>query len=325
MICKICRNSEDNTFVHVNEMMFGFRDKFTYVECSKCGCLQISAVPENISKYYPSNYYSFRTESNPIKQMLKTKRDRYLLLKKGHIGKIVCNMYPNLALEAIGRIRLRRAARILDVGCGAGDLLRSLRDAGFTNLTGIDPYIEKDTTDGAINILKTTVHGLPEDQKFDLIISSHSFEHISDQLETLTAICKLLSDKSVCLLRIPVKTEYIWNRYSVDWVQIDAPRHLFLHTLKSFNLLVKQSNLSIREVHFDSTGFQFWGSEQYMRDIPLLSANSYKVSRSKSIFSAKQIAQYRKKARELNANQQGDQATFYLVRDANAISHGIGQ
>jgi SAM-dependent methyltransferase len=246
--------------------------------------------------------------------MLKTKRDQYALLRKGRFGRIISDIYPNLVLEAIGRIGIDRAARILDVGCGAGNVLYSLRDAGFTSLTGVDPYIDRDITDGPINIFKTTVHTLSESQRFDLIISSHSFEHIPDQLKTLTAIGRLLSEKSICLLRIPVKTEYIWDLYNVNWVQLDAPRHLFLHTLKSFGLLAGLSNLSIQEVHFDSTEFQFWGSEQYMRDIPLLSANSYQVSHSKSIFSAESIRRYRKAARELNAMQQGDQAAFHLVR-----------
>ena len=75
-----------------------------------------------------------------------------------------------------------------------------------------------------------------------------------------TKISKILSENGVCIIRIPVKTKYIWNCYSVNWVQIDAPRHFFLHTLKSFELLVEKSGLSIQDVIFDSTEFQFWGS-----------------------------------------------------------------
>lgn len=45
------------------EMMFGFGEEFAYFECSKCGCLQISEIPVDISKYYPSDYYSFSQNS----------------------------------------------------------------------------------------------------------------------------------------------------------------------------------------------------------------------------------------------------------------------
>ena len=55
MICKICSNYENNKEFKIREMMFGFRDEFTYFECSKCGCLQIAKIPKNVEKYYPLN------------------------------------------------------------------------------------------------------------------------------------------------------------------------------------------------------------------------------------------------------------------------------
>ncbi len=34
--------------------------------------------------------------------------------------------------------------RILDVGCGNGSLLAQLLKIGFTNLTGVDPFINEE-------------------------------------------------------------------------------------------------------------------------------------------------------------------------------------
>ena len=92
MICKICGNSENNKEFKIKEMMFGFRDEFTYFECSKCGCLQIAKIPKNMGKYYPLNYYSFKKKgesNNFIKQILKRKMNEYALFKKGLIGKAI--------------------------------------------------------------------------------------------------------------------------------------------------------------------------------------------------------------------------------------------
>jgi len=133
---------------------------------------------------------------------------------------------------------------------------------------------------------------LPDNLKYIFIIFNHSFEHISDQLQTLIKVHKLLSGDGVCLIRMPIKTEYIWNCYSINWVQIDASRHFFLHTLKSFELLLKKSGMSIQDIVFDSTEFQFWGSEQYKRNIPLLAGNSYSKNPDKSIFTKKEIKQH---------------------------------
>ena len=296
--------------------MFGFRDEFTYFECSKCGCLQIAEIPKNIGKYYPSNYYSFQKvgSTNFIKQYIKKERDEYALFKKGLMGKVIYRKYPNPLFDIISMIKINHNSRILDVGCGAGNLLYSLKDIGFKNLMGVDPYIRENIINDDVKILKKTIHELPDSQKFDLIISNHSFEHIPDQFETLLKVRQILSPDGVCLLRMPVKREYIWNRYGVNWVQIDAPRHFFIHTIKSFTYLAKTAGLVIKDITFDSTEFLFWGSEQYKRDIPLKAENSYSVNPKKSIFTAKQIREFRKVAKELNKNNQGDQAAFYLRR-----------
>ena len=319
MICKVCGNSENNKPFQIREMMFGFRDEFTYFECSKCGCLQIAEIPKNMGKYYPANYYSFQKRkkegsTNFIKQYIKKQWGEYALFKKGLIGKILYMKYPNPFFDMISRIGVNYNSRILDVGCGAGNLLYSLNETGFKNLIGVDPYIDEGVIDRGVKIFKKTIHELPDDQKFDLIISNHSFEHIPNQLETLFKISKILSETGVCLIRMPVKTEYIWNRYGINWVQIDAPRHFFLHTIKSFTYLAKKAGLVIKDITFDSTEFLFWGSEQYKRGIPLRAENSYSVNPKKSIFTAKQIRKFRMMAKKLNIDKQGDQAVFYLMK-----------
>ena len=40
-ICKICGNERSNREYKIKEMMFGFRDEFSYMLCANCGCLQI--------------------------------------------------------------------------------------------------------------------------------------------------------------------------------------------------------------------------------------------------------------------------------------------
>ena len=317
MICKICSNSENNKEFKIREMVFGFRDEFTYFECSKCGCLQIAKIPENMEKYYPSNYYSFKStdkSGNFLKQILKAKRDKYTLFKKDFMGKIISRKYPNLFFNMISRIKINYNTKILDVGCGAGKFLYSLNEIGFKNLVGVDPYLTESIKEGNVEIYNTSIRKLPDNKKYNFIIFNHSFEHISEQLQTLIKVNKLLSEGGDCLIRIPIKTDYIWNYYGINWVQIDAPRHFFLHTLKSFELLVKKSGLSIQDIVFDSTEFQFLGSEQYKRNIPLLAENSYSKNLGKSIFTKKEIEEFKKRAKDLNMRKQGDQAAFFLTK-----------
>jgi 2-polyprenyl-3-methyl-5-hydroxy-6-metoxy-1,4-benzoquinol methylase len=39
----------------------------------------------------------------------------------------------------MGNAQIRTDSKVLDVGCGAGNLLDYLQDLGFTDITAIDP------------------------------------------------------------------------------------------------------------------------------------------------------------------------------------------
>jgi hypothetical protein len=77
-------------------------------------------------------------------------------------------------------------------------------------------------------------------------------------------------------------------------------------------LLAAQAGFSIEQVLFDSTEFQFWGSEQYVRGIPLTDQKAYRNGIKNSIFNDKDIEGFRKKAERINEPNEGDQACFIL-------------
>jgi hypothetical protein len=74
----------------------------------------------------------------------------------------------------------------------------------------------------------------------------------------------------------------------------------------------------LKETVYDSFAFQYWGSEQYLKDIPLNDERSYAVNPYKSIFSEHKISEYAIRSKALNAEQQGDQAAFYFHKPTSA-------
>ena len=140
----------------------------------------------------------------------------------------------------------------------------------------------------------------------------HCFEHMSNPEDTLRNIYGILKPDGCVLIRIPVASSYAWKTYRTNWVQLDAPRHFFLHTEESIKILARKTGFMITEVVYDSTEFQFWGSEQHRHDIALFEEHSYRNSPRRSIFTKNQIKTFKAEARELNSKREGDQACFYL-------------
>jgi SAM-dependent methyltransferase len=321
--CRVCGHSGNGNSFTAREMMFGLRDEFDYFECSGCGCVQIREIPGDLMKYYPDQYYSFQNPRLPdegfIKSLARRQRARYSLHGKGLIGRLLSKVYgiPDY-YQWFKRAKVGFDSKILEIGSGTGGLLIVLNREGFTNLVGADPYIERDISyKSGVKVQKK--HTSQIDERFDFVMMHHSFEHMPDSLSAMKELHRLLEPDRYALVRIPVAGSYAWRKYGVNWVQLDPPRHLFLHTTKSIELLARRAGLNVAEVVFDSFEFQFWGSEQYLKDIPLTDPKSHFVNPDRSAFTQGQIRSYRNMAADLNRKRDGDQACFYLYKPLDSV------
>ncbi|MCK7536792.1 MAG: class I SAM-dependent methyltransferase [Marinilabiliales bacterium] len=151
---------------------------------------------------------------------------------------------------------------VLDVGCGSGIILYDLKELGFRHLLGVDPYIKEDIEHrNGLKILKKNIHEV--DGKRDLAMFHHSFEHIPDPMETMKSVSRLPSHGGV--LRGSGSRRYLpahGNITGRDWVQLDAPEtFLSFILIKSIELLAGMTDPTLEKAIYDSTEFQFWGSE----------------------------------------------------------------
>ncbi|MBV5336615.1 MAG: class I SAM-dependent methyltransferase, partial [Deltaproteobacteria bacterium] len=113
-----------------------------------------------------------------------------------------------------------------------------------TNLLGADPYLDADIQyKNGLKVLKKELHQI--DGPFDLISLHHVFEHIDEPLKLLREAAARLAPLGVLLIRIPLADSKAWETYRQNWVQLDAPRHVYLHTHKSISLLAKEAGLHI--------------------------------------------------------------------------------
>lgn len=321
-------------------MFSGTRDMFTYIECAACGTLQLKDVPD-LRSYYAADYYSFQPAidsgavAHGFKKRLSYQAGEYIRRRVAayYCGRrAVCGEYRHLLGRSLSKrmgrvivgfpeylkvtrldLHLTPRSSILDVGSGAGLTLLALSHFGFNDLTGVDPFLEDSITYSAgVRALKAELSDL--NRRFDLILANHSIEHVPDPRATLKEIHRLLKPKHYAIIRLPIVSR-AWRQYGTNWVQLDPPRHLYLFTEKTLTTLTEEAGFTVREVTYDSTAFQFWGSEQYARDIPLVDARSYFVNPDKSLFTNKQLVDFAAQAATLNESREGDQAAFYLRKE----------
>ena len=313
--CEICNNTINNQILKVLEMYFGTREEFDYLECPNCGCLQLINPPKDYSVHYPNDYFTFQQKhEGKIKSKLNRFRDRAAMGYGTLIGNILLRKFGEPTyITRIKIVDVGLKDPILDVGCGKGILLHKMKESGFENVLGIDPFIEETIIyENGLKILKKKFEEL--EGKFDLIIFNHSFEHMENPLVVIKHANKLLNENKFLLLRIPVADSYAFKHYRENWCSLDAPRHLFLHTKKSIEILAKSSGFEIKKISYDSRSWQFWGSEQYSKNISLMDERSYYVNQKKSIFTQNEIYEFEERTKELNQDGEGDQAEFYLQK-----------
>ena len=312
MKCPICNHDKDNQIFNIKEMQMGLREEFEYVECSNCGCLFIKEIPEDIGKYYDSDYAPHKHEDNYLDKFSKKLMGMYI--SNNAFIKLIFDKRVSITTKfwnsLVDKKFVNLNSQILDVGCGDGNFLNILKKGGFKNLTGIDLFIDSENILDGITIYKSSLEDFKSNKKFDLIVSNHSFEHMDNQLINLQCFENLVKKDGTIVIRIPIKSDFFWKTYGVNWYQIDAPRHFFLHTIESFKILCSKTNLKIVDIICDSYDYCMINCEKYSRDI---STRDEKWSTFELDKNTRD--NIKKKTYELNVNTGADQAIFVLRFD----------
>jgi SAM-dependent methyltransferase len=315
--CIICNNTTEHKVYNVKELQLGLMENFDYQLCGNCGSMQLLNIPKQLDRYYPlDNYYSFNLrlpDKNKTDKLRKTKATYLLYGKNSFFGRLLSIGYkmPDY-YQWMKNSDTHFNDAILDIGTGNGNLLMKLFQIGFTNLTGIDPFINESKKYSNIKILKQNI--FETTGTYDLIMMHHSLEHMFEPLKVLEKAKSLIKPGKHLLIRIPIMGNYGWKKYGIYWCGIDAPRHIFIPSEKGLYMLAEKAGFEINKAEYDSTEYVIWCSEQYLKGIPLHADNSWMQNKTNSIFTRKKIKEFRKEIEEENKNNNGDTIALYLRR-----------
>jgi len=258
---------------------------WNFKQCANFGCRLIWLDPmplkEDINKAY-ADYYTHALPDRPSRRGLPKKV--YLLMKEGYLADR--HQYrvghTSLAVRAIGKLMylfpLRRAGvdaevrfirgpaegRVLDVGCGSGEWLLSMRAWGW-DVQGVD------FDEGAVAIARHK--GLPihlgslesadfPDNAFDAVTLSHVIEHVADPIHTLEECRRVLKPGGTLLLFTPNAASFGHRLFKRDWRGLEPPRHLHLFCPRSMARLLRAAGYSHFKIRTFNTAYMW---EQSLR------------------------------------------------------------
>ncbi|MEK0441471.1 MAG: hypothetical protein RL403_449 [Bacteroidota bacterium] len=305
--CHYCHSTQGTNFL-ATERMLGLAGEFTYATCSDCGSIQLLTIPQDLSPYYPSDYYSLGRlqPSGGLRNFLKKIRMQAFLATGYSL------FSPRFGGYWLKKLNPKFTDCIADVGCGNGQLLYELHVAGFKELHGFDPYLPK--TEQLAPGLKLWKKDFAEAEfKFDLLMLHHSFEHLANPEGVIKTCFERLNPGGRLLVRCPVADAAVWQEKQALWVQLDAPRHLSIPSTQGFVDAAQRSGFEVKEILFDSTAFQFWGTGLYEHGEKL---DSSKID---TYFSSKQLEEWENQAIQYNQEGIGDQACFFCVKPRKKV------
>ena len=154
------------------------------VICKECGLVQTNPrMTEESYDIFYQNDYSDLTRLMSLDDYFQRQIVR---------GKEIENYYSIITNHDL------KNKKILDVGCSSGGIVKYFSDIG-NDTSGFDldeRYIEYGKNHG-INIKICKIEDISQDQKFDLIIYRHTFEHMLYPLQELEKIKRLCSNDTL--------------------------------------------------------------------------------------------------------------------------------
>jgi 2-polyprenyl-3-methyl-5-hydroxy-6-metoxy-1,4-benzoquinol methylase len=245
--------------VSANDHLVTGDGPFGVAECADCqyGVTDPQLSDAELGPYYSIDYYSGYYEHDGLRSRNPLYRLRAAHRKRSRERR---DRRPPFGVEG------RPAGRVLDVGCGGGELLGSFAARGWQPY-GIDP--SEEATEAAARRGVTVHHGTLKDQpweegSFQLITFNHSLEHIVDPLPALEDARRLLAPAGALAIAVP--NWACWQRriFGDRWAMLDMPRHQQHFSPRALKRLADRLDLSVDEVGTDSNAISVAYSLHYL-------------------------------------------------------------
>lgn len=217
---------------------------FTLVGCVACGTRHVTGVEASeIPGFYPSDYYAYADDGGGVFARLRTRlidaraRQRW---SDRILRRLAAGMVPGVPPPAP-----RPGARLLDVGCGAGERTEPFERLGWElHGTELDPVA---AARAASRGLAMHAHDLGDVEPGSIACVRlwHSLEHFLDPRAMLDRCRRVLEPGGRMIIGIPNSSGLPARLFGVQWHHFDAPRHLVHFTRGGLERLLDETGFDI--------------------------------------------------------------------------------
>lgn len=268
--CPICHGAAEYEFSG-RDLMYELHVRYDYFVCPACACVFQSPMPDmqTIASFYPADYMVFDQEKrtrriSPMRLALLRRKRGYAHLNPPLPYRLVAALLA--PFQQLTALPWNGGGRLLDVGCGNGRYLTTMRALGW-DVQGVE-FSESGVKACLMSGLRVHHGDLASasfpDRSFDLITARHVIEHIPEPHPFMAELARILRPGGRLVIETPCSTALGRQWFNTHWYANDVPRHLFLFSPANLERLGTIHGLRKTGLIMDTTPKIFLNSLDYI-------------------------------------------------------------